>query len=330
MSHIAEGELTAHADGAYAPDDAAGRRIADHLGQCANCRNRLAQAQALSGRAGEILATAAPQAVRAHDFNEVRAAAALPRRRIPAIPLTWAATVLLALGLGWFGRDLLVPARTEVANKSAAPGPAAAPNIAETARTLSTAARATADTTPVRVAARPSAPTGRVAEPIAPPAAADLAPAAAPADLAAREGNAPPPSMMQAAAQKLQAFAPAVSYITLAEAERRGIAVHMVPELPVVRIALSDTQTLVEQQLPEGKLLTITAWSQALARAEATESAGALQRRDAVVGRLNEAARQPAPVLDPLSVVVTRGITMIRLTAPVSLDSLKILAEKVR
>jgi anti-sigma factor ChrR (cupin superfamily) len=78
MSHIDEGELTAYADGAYAPEDADAQRIAMHIAECANCRNRLAEAQRLSGRASEILAVAAPASMEAPPFEHI--AASVPRR----------------------------------------------------------------------------------------------------------------------------------------------------------------------------------------------------------------------------------------------------------
>ena len=110
MSHIDEGELTAYADGAYAPEDADAQRIAVHIAECANCRNRLAEAQRLSGRASEILAVAAPANVEAPPFEDI--AASVPRQsRRRVIPLTWAASIVLAAGLGWFGRDALYDPR---------------------------------------------------------------------------------------------------------------------------------------------------------------------------------------------------------------------------
>ena len=106
MSHIDEGELTAYADGAYAPEDADAQRIAMHIAECANCRNRLVEAQRLSGRASEILAVATPASMDAPPFEHIAASVA-PRARRRFIPMTWAASIVLAAGLGWFGRDAL-------------------------------------------------------------------------------------------------------------------------------------------------------------------------------------------------------------------------------
>ena len=106
MSHIDEGELTAFADGAYAPDSAEARAFTAHLATCENCRNRLADAQQLSARAGEVLSYASPVNVTVPPFETLDA----PRtKRGFAIPLTWAASIILAIGLGWYAHGGVQP-----------------------------------------------------------------------------------------------------------------------------------------------------------------------------------------------------------------------------
>ena len=115
MSHIDEGELTAYADGAYSPDDEQAKRITAHLSTCENCRNRLLQAQQLNARASEILSVATPVNI---------AMPPLPRvRRNFWIPTAWAASIVLALGLGYWAHE--TPVQVPV-NAPAAPTPAVA------------------------------------------------------------------------------------------------------------------------------------------------------------------------------------------------------------
>lgn len=98
MSHIDEGELTAYADGAFAPDEPEAQHIAAHLAECANCRNVLTRVQQTSARAQEILAIASP---------DVIVVPALPRRRSLFVPMAWAASLVFAVGLGYLSRDLM-------------------------------------------------------------------------------------------------------------------------------------------------------------------------------------------------------------------------------
>ncbi|MEX1256866.1 MAG: carboxypeptidase-like regulatory domain-containing protein [Gemmatimonadota bacterium] len=126
MQHLDEGTLHAWLDrdrsGLTSAEFA---EIAAHLGACPACARRLDEARSLAGRSAAILAGAAPSVV-PPAFSEIQAraagvggAASAPRRR-PWIPLGWAASIALALGLGWFGRGL-VPGG-EAAGGSGAPG----------------------------------------------------------------------------------------------------------------------------------------------------------------------------------------------------------------
>jgi len=121
MSHIAEGLLHAHVDGALMPDDPDWARAEVHLAQCDECRGRLAEARRLWTAVGGILAGAnAPETERpvfadlveqARSRQEEHRGAAMRRRppwwRSPA-KLAWAASLVLAVGAGWMGRALLV------------------------------------------------------------------------------------------------------------------------------------------------------------------------------------------------------------------------------
>lgn len=108
MSHIDEGRLHAYLDGGL-PDGARElRAVEDHLRVCADCRARLEAARSRRERAGEILSLLAPDEVAVPPFEE------LERRRKKGggrstggtwMRLGWAASVVLALGVGWMARD---------------------------------------------------------------------------------------------------------------------------------------------------------------------------------------------------------------------------------
>lgn len=138
MSHIDEGLLHAHLDGALGPDEQLVWTGAEaHLEVCADCRRRLAEARRLRDAASSVLAGAdTPSAARpafetvlseaarrAGDARETGLADAASDDVPPAVPplarrppwwrstirLAWAASVVLALGAGWIGRTLLEP-----------------------------------------------------------------------------------------------------------------------------------------------------------------------------------------------------------------------------
>ncbi|MFQ5678165.1 MAG: zf-HC2 domain-containing protein [Gemmatimonadota bacterium] len=132
MSHVSEGKLHAYLDGALgheAPSEAG--RLEAHLRECADCRVRLERAARLREQAESILATGAARGVARPPFEEIlhRAAAAAEgpatggagsasaggprpapggarvRRPIERVrSLAWAASVLLAVGVGWAAR----------------------------------------------------------------------------------------------------------------------------------------------------------------------------------------------------------------------------------
>jgi hypothetical protein len=105
MSHVDEGTLHAYLDGELAPAEAQG--VDAHLAQCPACRERLEEERALITRAGELLALAAPPD---RELPPFRAGDVKPPARLwwqVRQPLAWAATVVLALGIGtYLGRGL--------------------------------------------------------------------------------------------------------------------------------------------------------------------------------------------------------------------------------
>lgn len=130
MSHVADGDLHAYLDGAldrHSPGEA--DRIRAHLEACPECRRRLGEEERIRDRAHEILTRTDPGLVEPPPFEEVRrrgaAEAGRPsgsRRRPIAFGLSWAASVILAVGAGWMaGHESTDPVR------SARPSPAMAP-----------------------------------------------------------------------------------------------------------------------------------------------------------------------------------------------------------
>ena len=126
MSHVDDGSLHAYLDGELPASEAA--RLQAHIAECAECRGRLEEERALIRRAGELLALAEPPA---RDVPPFRAGDLRPPVRVwwqVRFPLAWAATVVLALGMGWYlggmelGRPSATPARDSLAPSAPARG----------------------------------------------------------------------------------------------------------------------------------------------------------------------------------------------------------------
>lgn len=99
MSHVDEGTLHAYLDGELATVE---RELVDrHLKGCPACQARLAEERALLERASRLLGMAAPPERAVPPLEALR-----PPRRIWHLrrPLAWAATLVLAVGLGWYAR----------------------------------------------------------------------------------------------------------------------------------------------------------------------------------------------------------------------------------
>src|SRR5213596_723168 len=105
MSHVDDGTLHAYLDGELSPPEAQG--VEAHLAQCPACRGRLDEERALITRAGELLAVAAPPD---RELPPFRAGDVKPLTRLwwkVRLPLAWAATVAIALGIGtYLGRGV--------------------------------------------------------------------------------------------------------------------------------------------------------------------------------------------------------------------------------
>jgi len=100
MSHVDDGTLHAYLDGELSPAEVQG--VEAHLAQCPACRSRLDEERALITRAGELLALAAPPD---RELPPFRAGDVKPLTRLwwkVRLPLAWAATVAIALGIGTY------------------------------------------------------------------------------------------------------------------------------------------------------------------------------------------------------------------------------------
>ncbi|HEX7117138.1 MAG TPA: carboxypeptidase regulatory-like domain-containing protein [Longimicrobiales bacterium] len=129
MWHVDDGTLHAYLDGEpVAFDGRRGFELEAHLATCADCAARLDRARRLRDAAHAILHSAGPEPGDPPPFEDLvrraRGAArrpARPPRRATRI-VSWAASIAIALGIGWYARATL----TTGASGSAAPPQAAA------------------------------------------------------------------------------------------------------------------------------------------------------------------------------------------------------------
>jgi hypothetical protein len=152
MSHVDDGTLHAYLDGELTPVER--EKVDTHLKGCPACQARLAEERALIERASRLLGVATPSE---------RAIPPLEQLRQPRLgwrlrrPLAWAATLILAVGLGWYARGSFsgraAPQRETETDRAVAAAPAAIPT---------TPAAQAADSTTIAVGPRGYAATRRV------------------------------------------------------------------------------------------------------------------------------------------------------------------------
>jgi hypothetical protein len=336
MSHVDDGELTAYADGAWPANDPEALRIGAHLSTCDNCRARLELAHALRDRAAEVLGYATPAAVPTPSFESLQAKIATSSRRPRrTIPLAWAATIIMALGLGWFGRGFWQNA-PQMADVAVRETPVVTQSEAAEENTMT--AEPSAAATGSASASRP-APAPAPAAPTAPPQVAanaarrERAPerAAAEQDMAADRsgfiaGRAAGAATQAAAPPSAEALAVTAEStartITPAEAERRGMDIPRIPDLPIARIVLNGDTTAVVQSLPDGRLVTLTVTPEVEVRARQRDAAAA----EVAAPMAPQAAKAVAA---PPIVTRVRG-KLVRVQGELPADSLRSLSLKVR
>jgi hypothetical protein len=132
MRHVTDGELHAYLDGALdLLPEGRGEEIRDHISECSVCRERLQDEELVRSQATEILADPDLSGVTFPSFEELRERAEAPGSGVSAgegeekakvryrgplrgLPLAWAATIVLAIGVGWMGGQMMgpVPSRT--------------------------------------------------------------------------------------------------------------------------------------------------------------------------------------------------------------------------
>jgi len=304
MSHVDEGVLHAYLDGALPPDE---RREADaHLAGCEICRARLDEERALRARASDLLGLAVPPETAAPRTG-------LPPRRRPRyfVPVAWAATLALAVGLGWLirGGGTAPPARlAEPSPSDVAVTTLPAPAAAKPAPQQSPGARQSeTDRLDVAHAERDS---------VGPPAAtlktAAPEPRAAAAPEAASGAGVTADLTPRAQAQVAPAWAP-----VSADSARRILGADLVaiPGLPVRRIrvsALGDGTILIEQVLDSSTVLRLYERQPMLREAMRTQA-----------GRRKDSAAPQATVADTAAPSRDVGPVHVTLVAPkVTRDSL--------
>jgi hypothetical protein len=328
MSHVDDGELTAYADGAYPVNDPDALRISAHLSACDNCRRRVEQAQLLRDRAAEILGYATPAAVTAPSFEALQAQVQTSQAKPPRyVNLAWAASIMMALGLGWFGRGALQNP-PDMRSGSVLE----APTVAGDVQTEEVAVTPPPVAAPQISTATPGVQVDRAANPQMDAAAnraqrmseQPLVGAVAGSGVAA----APPPSASPVPAETDFAAADAaVEYLSAAEAERRNITVPRIPELPVARVAIGAGTTVVEQTLGDGKVVRLAfsenVITESVQRRE--QSAPAPARARAAASEIAQAQKSVVP-----DVTVQVNGRVITITGDLPADSLRALAQKIR
>lgn len=108
MWHVDEGALHAYLDGALdALPASEAARVREHIASCTACAARLEEERALRAEAEAILSGAAPSVGPLPPFEELRTMARARRRAGSGSRLqrlSWAATIVLAMGAGWMLR----------------------------------------------------------------------------------------------------------------------------------------------------------------------------------------------------------------------------------
>ena len=139
MRHLDEGALHEYLDmierqgTALPPYRPTALEVEEHLAACADCRALLEDVRAIRAKTSEILAASGPIDVDMPAFAEIRARARArkqPRRVLQYVrmkQLAWAATVVLAVAVGWYARGGIRSTAVERAVQDQAQWSTAAP-----------------------------------------------------------------------------------------------------------------------------------------------------------------------------------------------------------
>ncbi len=180
MSHVDEGALHAYLDGALdALPASEAARIRQHLASCEACARRLEEERALREEASAILAGADPGVGAMPPLEEIRQRAASRTRAGSGSrlrQLTWAASLVVAVGAGWLLRGSRDPRISEALD------PLLREAAEERATPATTVVQEVAPVQPAAEASGPGSADARVqADVQAPPATSDAGAVAAPA-----------------------------------------------------------------------------------------------------------------------------------------------------
>ena len=131
MWHVDDGILNAYLDGELRAGSGergaeGGERekltaaaVESHLASCSECQALLEQVRRVRDRAADILASSSPADLVAPPFEEIRARAAARDTSSRVLQLTrvrrlaWAATIMLAVAVGWYARGTVFPGEAE-------------------------------------------------------------------------------------------------------------------------------------------------------------------------------------------------------------------------
>jgi hypothetical protein len=258
MSHLDEGVIHALLDGEIPSAELP--PIQAHLGTCAECRARLAGEQ-------ELLATSD----RLIELIEVPAAAApVPRKRSPLVRRTWprdvawAATVVLAAGLGYSARGSMGASPVK---ETSAPAPLKGlQNAAEERKATRPPASLGRTNEPAKPAARDAAPAGRAREgrvaldsvatekpAVGARVAAAGPPVQQPESIPAPPATPPAPAVQLRAAKRLGAEPNRLEelVVTSADAQSGKLAASSAITLPDAVRRLGGSLRLIEGLIPE-------------------------------------------------------------------------------
>lgn len=349
MPHLDDGQIAEWIDAADRPHgETAHGEVADHLRQCIVCRERVEEARRIAERARTILGVATPAVSTVPPFEVVLARAGRTPARRGINPtwrwLAWAATVVIAGGLGWYvrGERLKPSIRNAASPVSVAASDSAAPLAAApldhggvgavggVAQEPPGGQGAAAEQAPARQEAQqaradlPAGAATKAAPQEADQALRDTAAGKVAAGIVAAPPAVAAPSPSRNAVEPVAAEERAAEWrmITRDAAERvLGGPVATVPGLPVERYELLIREAVVRvvQLLPSGSHLELLE-----APAPKAEPAAAYAGREREPGRAalrSAVAAQDTVTLDGVRVTVR---------AAVALDSLKVLLGKVR
>ena len=108
MPHLDEGAIQAYLDRQLEyGEDSARSSLEEHVKHCSSCRNLFDEIAELNEASDDILSSVGPEMPEAPQFEELkkRAEVRSGRRQLSAMQRAgWAATIVIAVGLGWYAR----------------------------------------------------------------------------------------------------------------------------------------------------------------------------------------------------------------------------------